>query len=89
VAANIELAPPFSVTDAVKNWLEALVVGGIVNVTVPLPVPVAGEALSPLAVQAQAALVVVTFTVASPPAAVTVTLGGAIASAQLDPNCVM
>jgi hypothetical protein len=78
-------APPVSCTEAFS--VVALLVGGIVNVTLPSPVPEAGVAFSPLAVHAQEELVVVTVTVAVPPAALAVTLEGVIPRLQFDPNC--
>jgi hypothetical protein len=89
VTVKVEDVPPLSCTVAVSVWVFTLAVDGITKVTLPFPVPLVGEALSPLAVQAQVALVVVTLTLATPPAAVAVTLAGVMESAQLEPNWVM
>ena len=62
---------------------------GMVKVTGPLPVPLAGEALKPDAVHVQAAFDVETLTVATPPPAGAAMLGGLMASEQVEPNCVI
>jgi hypothetical protein len=60
--------PPVSWTAAVSVCVDTLLFAGMVKVTAPLPVPLVGDAPNPLALHVQALFVVVTFTVAKPPA---------------------
>ena len=85
VAVNV-----WPATVAVSICVALLLLGGIVNVTAPFPGPWGDVALSPEAVQAHEELEVVTFTVAIPPAAESITLAGLIPYEQpVLPNCVM
>ena len=74
---------------AVKVWVLAVVLGGMVTVTVPLLAPAPGVAPSPVAVQLQDELDAVIAMVAIPPADVTCRFAGLIANEQPEPNCVM
>lgn len=64
----------------------ALLLGGIVTVTDPLPVPLVGLAPRPLAVQPHDGPDAVTVMFAVPPAAGTFRTVGLIANEQSDPN---
>lgn len=78
---------------AVDVTVPAVVLGGIVIVTGPLPWPLAGVTLKPLAIQAEPALLLgqeeITLTVAWPPAAPVLIVEGFNAKEHPGPNCVM
>ena len=73
---------------AFSSTVPPLPFAGIVTVALPLPVPFAGEAPSPEAVQLHDAFDAVIVTDADPPAAGAEMNPGVIANEQLDPNWV-
>jgi hypothetical protein len=73
---------------AVKICGPLLTFGGIVTVTMPLPVPFTGVTPRPDAAHVQDARDGVTVICADPPAADTVSFDGLMANEQALPNCV-
>ncbi len=73
---------------AVSTCDEGEPFGGIVTVTAPLPVPLAGVAPSPVAVHGHVPAEAVIGMKAVPPAAGAVSSTGLIANEQSEPNCV-
>ena len=67
---------------------ETLLLAGSVRVTLPLPVPDAGDAAKPDAVQEHEASDAVTFTMAVPPDAVVLIVAGLMLNEHAEPNWV-